>query len=481
MRRYMNAFQKMTALSKRILVAATGVCFAGAVLSATEAAAVTQGTAAETGKTIVLTVDDAVEKALIAHLDVQRGKITLEQAAREYKHAWNSVLPSITASGSGSETRVTEDSDTDTVSLKAGVSASLSIDAGLGSKIKGLKASYEAGKATFEDTVRQTESAVRASFYNLLYLKEKWESAKSTCESYQRQYDQTSAKAKRGMASELDLLTAQVNLETAKPDVDSAEQTYMNALTSFLDTIGYELEPGDKVTLEGSLDYAETAKAADYTLLETCVEQSSEVRALEDKLRIAALSRDSQKGSLYFPSLTASASVYPLNWQNEKVSGSTTDTPNWSVSLGLSLPLDSYLPGSSARDTIASLTDTVKDYELQLENKKKTVRTETMEKLKGIELSQKNLKARHLNVELAQKSYEMTEDAYSRGTKDLLTLQSALDTLRTAQLQLREEQYTLISSVLDLEQSLSLPSGTLFTDTTGAETSGAETSVAEAN
>lgn len=447
---------------KRYMVAAAAFWFAVAAMQAEENEKVTLGAAEGTGKTIVLTADSAVEKALASHLDVQRGKITLDQVEREYKHAWNNVLPSITASGTGSERRVTEDADTDTLSLQAGVSASLSLDLGLGSKIKGLKASYEAGKATFEDTVRQTESAVRTSFYNLLYLKEKWESAKSTCDSYQRQYDQTSAKAKRGMASELDLLTAQVNLETAKPDVDSAEQTYMNTLISFLDTIGYELEPGVQVTLEGSLDYAETAKAADYSLLDTCVEQSSEVRVLEDKLRIAELSRDSQKGSLYFPSLTASASAYPLNWQNEKVSGSTTDTPSWSVSLGLSLPLDSWLPGSSAHDTVASLNDTVKDYELQLENTRKTVRTSTMEKLKSIELSQKNLKARHLNVELAQKSYEMTEDAYSRGTKDLLTLQSALDTLRTAELQLREEQYTLISNVLDLEQSLSLPSGSLF-------------------
>jgi len=416
----------------------------------------------ETKTTLIITVDSAVEKALLSHLDVQRGKLTLEESEREYKHSWNNLLPSISASGSGSESRSYSDSDTDTLSLKAGVEASLSLDFGLASKIKGLKATYQAGKSTFSDTVRATESAVRTSFYNLLYLKEKVESAKSTCESYQRQYDQTSEKAKRGMASELDLLTAQVNLETAKPDVDSAQQTYMNSLAEFMNTIGYELNPNQEIILEGSLDYAENAKAADYSLLETCVEQSSEVRALEDQLKIAELNRDSQKYSLYFPSLTASASAYPLYWQEEQISGESSDTSSWTFSLGLSLPLDSWIPGSSAKDTVASLETTVKDYQLQLENKKMTVRTATMEKIKSIEVSQKNLKARHMNLELAQKSYKMTEDAYKRGTKDLLTLQSALDTLETAELQLREEQYTLISSVLDLEESLSLPSGTLF-------------------
>ena len=101
-------------------IAATAFCFAVAALVAqeTEAAqAAGQGTkaaataGAATGadaapaKTLVLTADSAVEQALNAHLDVQRGKITLEQAERKYKHAWNNVLPSITASGKGSESR----------------------------------------------------------------------------------------------------------------------------------------------------------------------------------------------------------------------------------------------------------------------------------------------------------------------------------------------------------------------------------------
>lgn len=440
---------------KRCLLAALTFWFVAAGLFAEEPPA----------NKIALTVDDAVELALKNHIDIQTKAISLEQSRREYAHSWNNVLPSIKATGTGAENRTYEDSDKDTLSLQAGVTASLSVDLGLAGKIKKLKSAYEEGKAGYEDTVRATETAVRQSFYNLLYLKEKLASAKSTLESYQRQYDQTSARANRGMASELDLLTAQVNLETAKPDVDSAENTYLNTLVSFLNTIGMEITGEERtlVELEGSLDYVDKAKKLDTKkIVESCVENSSEVRALEDKIRTAQFNRSATAGSLYSPSLNASASAFPFSYQNERKSGTTTKVPNWSISLGLSIPLDNYLPGSSAKDTVAALDDTIKTYQLQLENTKKTVKTSVIEKLKNIELSQKTLKARKMNVELAEKSYKMTEDAYNRGTKDLLTLQSSLDKLQTAQLQLRAEQYTLISNVLDLENTLSLPSGSLF-------------------
>ena len=254
-----------------------------------------------------------------------------------------------------------------------------------------------------------------------------------------------------------------MNLETAKPDVDSAENTYQNALISFLNTIGIEIEPNTEIVLDGTLDYADSVQKIDSReIAEKCVEQSSEVRVLEEKIRTAEYSRTSTAASLFFPTLNASATAYPFSFQNEKISGNESTTSSWSISLGLSLPLDSWIPGSSARDKVAALDDTIETYRLQLENTKKTVRTNVIEKLKSIELSQKTLEARKMNVQLAKKSYEMTEDAYSRGTKDLLTLQSSLDKLQTAQLQLREEQYTLIKNVLDLENTLSLSSGSFF-------------------
>ncbi len=413
-------------------------------------------------KIVKITVEDAVSKALESHIDIQRGTITLNQKKREKNHSWNSVLPSVNATANGSENRITRDTDTNTYSLSAGINASLSLDLGLADKIKKIKADYDAQKITFDATIRSTESAVRQTFYNILYLKEKWDSAQSTCDSYKRTYEQTQAKYNRGVASQIDLLSAQVNYETSKPNVDSAQNTYLNALISFMDTIGYDLSDGTKVELDGTLDVADSVKEIDHTVIEENLSNAPEIKTLEANLKTAKYAAKQTSLSSLGPSLTLGASVNPETWSKETKSDITTETTDWSISAGISLPLDSWLPGSSARDNVAALKDTVKDYEIQLENKKKTVRTSAVEKLKDIELSKKTLEARKLNLQLAKQSYDMTEEAFNRGTKDLLTLQNSLDTLENAQVQLKEEQYTLISNVLDLENTLGLNLNTYF-------------------
>ena len=416
----------------------------------------------EEKKQLVLTEDLSVSYALENNVSIKRSEINLKQTKREYSHSWNNILPSISLSANGGEKASFEEGKSDLLSLNAGASANLNLDFGLASKIKKLKTSYEAGLTNYEDTVRETETAVRKAFYNLLFLKEKVSSAKTTMESYQRQYEQTQAKYKRGLASELDLLTSQVNLETSKPDVDTAEMNYRNSLVEFLITIGLEPEPNCEILLEGSLSEANNVKKINAEIVKNAEEKSSEVKELENSLKIAEYERSQTFGSTIFPSLTASASVYPESISYDKSTSVKTSDSNWSFSLGLNIPVDSWIPGSASKDTISKLDDKINDYKLQIEEKKKSVKTSAIEKLKTIEVSQQTLKTRELNLELAQKSFNMTEEAYNRGTKDLLTLQNALDTLKNAELQLKSEQYTLISNVLDLENMLSLPSKSLF-------------------
>lgn len=412
------------------------------------------GLFAQENEKLTLTADEAVERALTNHIDIKRAEISLAQTKREYKNSWNKVLPSVSASGSASESKTWKDADSDTVNASASVSASLSLDTGLASSIKALRSSCEAGEISYEDTVRSTENSVRSEFYRLLYLNEQLENSKKTLESYEKQYEQAKNKFSKGTVTELELLSAQVNVETAKPDVDSAQTTFNNALFEFLDTIG--IERGTKVELSGSLDDADKIEKIDRSVLEDCENKSLQVRLMQKNLETARHNKNSTAGSLFFPTLNLGANVLPEVYSYDKNTKDSTQTPQWNVSVGLLLPLDSWIPGSSASVKVASLDDTVKDYEVQLENLKKTVRTSAQEKYEAIELSQKNIAARKMNVQLAQKSYEMTEEAYSRGTKDLLALQDALDKLSSAKLQLRAEQYSLLSNVLSLKTLLAL-------------------------
>jgi outer membrane protein TolC len=423
----------------------------------------------ESGKAVKnLSADEAVQMALKTHVDIQRSSISLNQATRNLRHSWNSFLPVLSADGKGNDLSYYSTPASDSVTLTAGVNANLSLDAGMGSKIAKLRLEYEAGILNYNDTVQNIEYTVRESYYELLYSKENLSVSQKSLVSYQQQYDQTLQKRNKGVVPELDLLSAQVNLETAKTDLQSTNSAYENYLLEFLNTIGIEYD--STIELSDSLDYAEKVDVVNpEAVLNDCEEKSSEVKKIENKMKTATYTRNQEFYSSFLPTVNIGTAVYPEDYTVEKKSNTETHTPYWNISIGVSLPIDCWVPGSSAHDTVAELDDTIKDYELQLADEKKNVRTDIIEKLHKIEQTQSTLKARQLNVELAKKSYEMTEKAYQSGTKDLLTLQSALDTYHSAQLQLSSEKYTLICNVFDLEKAQGLPSDTFFTNTTTKE------------
>ena len=83
----------------------------------------------EKGKTkLILTVDEAVKRALETHVDIQQSAIKLEQSKRECSHSWNKVLPSVSVTGSVSEKQGWKDLESETVSASVGRSASLSLN-----------------------------------------------------------------------------------------------------------------------------------------------------------------------------------------------------------------------------------------------------------------------------------------------------------------------------------------------------------------
>jgi outer membrane protein TolC len=86
---------------------------------------------------------------------------------------------------------------------------------------------------------------------------------------------------------------------------------------------------------------------------------------------------------------------------------------------------------------------------------------ETSSLVKKIAQSRSALESMRLNETLAEKTYRLTEEAYRFGTKDILSLQSARDSLAQARLDVSKEAYTLRAAVLDLEYALGVPFGTL--------------------
>lgn len=392
------------------------------------------------------------------NVSVARGKITLDAAARAKAHSWNSVSPSASVSASSS-IPVDSLSDTEskyTASYGVSASVSVSLSGNLFTSMNAAKIAYESGKLTFDDAVKSVELSVREAFYGLLYEKENIVLQEKNLEIAKTQYNNNLAKYNQGRLSEIDVLSAEVNYKSKIPTVESARTTFLNDLASFKQTLGLSLD--EEVELDGSLD--DLINLNEITVDEKNV-QSSSIKQLEYKIASAKNSVMDKRFSAFSPSLKAS-----LDWSDRSwyvgYDGTVPDAQkSASISLSATIPLDGVLPWSARNDAIDTAKDTLKDLELQLENEKKNLTRTVMSSLRSIKQSQESIKYKQANVKLAQKTYDMTAEAYNRGAKDLLTLQNANTSLLNAQVSLKSETLTLIKAILNLENTIGIPFGTL--------------------
>lgn len=392
-----------------------------------------------------LTPEAAVELALAENRSLARSRVDLTAAERTLNNAWNDVLPGVNLSAGASRSSATE-ATTLYGSLGASVTISPSVIAAVGQ----ARAAYESQKLAFETASRSLELEVRKSFYSLVLARENITVLRQAIATAQANYEQAEAKRRVGLATELDVLSAQVNLENLRPNLGSALLARENSLAQFKILLG--VDQVRELTLKGSLDEAAALTGLDLAGLSG---KGPAVARLEASVETARAGLRAARTLVRSPSLTLSGSYRPTS------SNSGPWADNGSISAIVSLSLDNFLPWSSARENESKAGDSLAKTESELEEARISAAVQEKTLQRKIEQSFSVLKARRLTVALAERTYRLTEDAYKFGTKDLLNLQDAADSLQEARVKMLEEAYNLVSALLDLEYALGVPFGTL--------------------
>lgn len=396
---------------------------------------------------IILTVDDAVTLAMQENVTIKRQAISLQMLKEKADYSWNSVSPSASVSANFGESF----GEINTSQWSVSGSVSIGLSPNLYASIKSAKLNYQNGLITFEQTKQTVELNVRKIFFSLLLSKQSLELQKKNLETARQRYNANREKYNKGQLSELDLLNSQYNYESLKPSVESAEITYENSLASFKLLLGLSEE--DEIELNGKLKDYVTKKEISY---DVNIDDVPSVQALNRQIELANVSLLSSRFSAYSPSISASYS-YGISGR-ENVPGNSKSN---SLSVGVRIPLDGLLPWSSSSINIDTVKSNIQDLELQLDNEKANAKLNIETSFKKIKKEQSQLELLESNIALAQKTYDMTLSAYNHGSRDFLTLQNASVSLLNAQISLEQQRYNFISAVLDLENMLGLPFGTL--------------------
>lgn len=402
---------------------------------------------AQQNETKIITVDDAVSLALENNISIKRNQISLKTLERKNKYSWNSVSPSINASVNYNQP-LGENIDKNSVSASGSVSIRLSPS--VYTSIQSAKINYEMGKISYEQAVKSVELEVRNAFYQMLYAKENLSLLERNLETAKQRYNLNREKYQKGQLSELDLLSAQYSYESLIPNIEASQINMENNMSTFKQMLG--LDQTEKIELSGSLD--DFLSSFDFTL-SFDINEIPSMKNLNYQIESAKNQLLATRFSAYGPSLS-------FGFSAGKDLKNTDSDFTFSLSAGVSIPLDGFLPWSSGALSIANQKATLEDLELQLENQKTTLEIQIQNSTKKIMQAQSQLELLEKNVDLAQKKYDMTQTAYSHGSKDFLTLQDSANSLLNAKISLMSQKITLLNAVLSLENTLGIPFGTLM-------------------
>ena len=416
-----------------------------------------------------LTVDQAVELALSNNLSLQRSALNTDTLRRTQDRSWNSLLPTVNVGALVSHpTSITGEilpsmtmspdgrpQDREVWTPGFSINAGLTLSSSVIENIKKAQADYETGLLSHEAARQELELQVRKLFYQILLLDANRELAALSFSSAQARYEQTAALVRAGQAPRLDELSARVDMENMRPTVRNAGLLYENALDTFKIILNIPAET--VVNLSGSLNASDEWSMGNISSVSiSSNENNLETSRLLSSIRSMEAQRNAVRNGAYIPTLRLSWTSTPMyNLQNEY----WNDNGSFSVTLGFNI--DSFLPWSNARTQIHALNDNIRSAEIQLTDTMRNRENRINQNIRTIERILESLEATKLNVELAQSTYQMIEDAFRRGAADYQRLRGAGDSLEQSRNRLLQEQYNLVSALLDLEKELNVPFGTL--------------------
>ncbi|MFP3090743.1 TolC family protein [Treponema sp. TIM-1] len=402
-----------------------------------------------------LDIDRAVQIALEKNLSLERSRIESVTAKRKYDRSWNSLIPSLEAGAMAAHsTAITGPLPPEDNVWTPGfsLSASLQLSPSIITDIERTKKDYEAGLLNHAAARQDLEFQIRRLYYQLLLLQANTELMEQNAADAQSRYEQIRVLQRIGQASNLDELSARLDVQTQQTNMRSAVTSYNNTL----DSLKYFLmiPPEETIVLRGNL---QTLSVSEKNAQAGINGEPLAAGILRKSISSLEAQRRGLRISSYAPSLNFSWNASPM------YSGKTEEwMDSGQFSITLSMKLDNFLPWSQAKEQIDSLGDSIAMQQNRLRESILSHQNTVRQLQRNIIQSEEAIETLRLNVTLAGETRRTYEDAYRQGAADLQSVYSARNNVLLAENQLLSEQYNLAAAILELEKELAVPFGTFM-------------------
>jgi multidrug efflux system outer membrane protein len=401
-----------------------------------------------------LTLDEAVRRALGESLSLQKSAIDLGVAEYRAEHLWAEVFPSFSLRAGltllPSTPLFTDpgfqyNRDASSYSLDFGVT--LQFNAGIPYSMKMISLAWQKGLLDYEDARRQLEIRITKTFFQLLTARENISYLESSLTLARQQLEQDRIARENGLLSELAWLESRLGTETARYNLSSAQGEYSIAQGEFLVLLG--MDQNTEVVLEGSVDIAPVTVDPEALILEY-LPKRPDIISRRQTIENLELRKKMNAGSAKAPSLSLSSS-----WNGgSSFSGDFAD--RLSGSLTLTIPVDSWIPGTKTNQTGRADSAEVEKARLDLRDAETAAKTQIRSLAANLRNSWASLEIALLRVEIARRTYEYTEEGFRNGTVDYQNFEDTRNELTSARQRLLQSELAYQNLILDLAAALNV-------------------------
>lgn len=406
-----------------------------------------------------ITLDEAINIALSESNTIKIADMTIEKTGYAKKGAYSALYPNISATGNYQRTlkkqvMVMDMGMGDPLEIEVGTSNNVSagvtaamplVNAQLWQSLKLSALDVELAVEQARSSKISLVSQVKQSFYAVLLAKEAYEVYKEVYDNAQKNFEDIEKKYNVGKASEFEYLRAKVNVNNAEPEVYSAENAIVLAIWQLKAIMGIDL--ATELDVEGKLsDYTDELIASTLNANDT-VSFENNTNLLQLRLQDEMLSRTIKMTKFqYIPTLSASFAY------NHNAMGNTFDmswNPYSVVALSLNIPI---FDGFSKRNNIRQYKKTQDILRLNIEDTERNLNIALENYRDKMNTSVKRYTAAEATLEMAQKSYNISEKMYELGKATLVELNDAQLALTQAQLTMSQAIYQYMTNKAAIDE-----------------------------
>jgi multidrug efflux system outer membrane protein len=387
-----------------------------------------------------------IELALANNRDLRVAILNVEQSRAQYRITRSASFPSVNGGGSFTRSHAA-DVTSDQWSASLGTTA---YELDLFGRVRSLnKQALEKYLATAE-AQRSAQISLVAEvadeYFTLRQAEEQLQLARQTLATVQESYDLNKATFNAGAANELDLRTAEGQVQTAKINILTYERQLAQAQNALVLLVGQSL-PTD---LPAPRSLSDTNVVADIPagLPSELVQRRPDILQAEHTLKAANANIGAARAA-FFPSIKFTGSIGTTSDEFSKLFGAGTGV--WSFSPQVTVPI--FTGGQNRADLDSAKVSA----HIEVANYEKAIQTafrEVADALVANSSYAAQIDAEAALINAQQIRFDLANARYRQGEDSYLNVLSAQQDLYSAQQGLLQAQFNKLASQISLYQAL---------------------------